>query len=96
MTSAAAPKIHATARITVGCVYLDPPQKVGDADAEISWWVVDGAVGTDLERALDDLVPRWVARDWPLRAPRYVGRDLTWAEWVALPDREKQDGAPGA
>ena len=24
------------------------------------------------------LVPRWVAAQWPLSRPRYVGRDLTW------------------
>ncbi|HEX6457875.1 MAG TPA: GNAT family N-acetyltransferase, partial [Thermoleophilaceae bacterium] len=63
----------------LGCVYIDPPEKPG-ADAEISWWVVDRLVGSDVERALDDLVPRWIAEDWPLQQPRYVGRDLTWAE----------------
>jgi hypothetical protein len=34
----------------LGCVYIDPPEKQG-ADAEIAWWVVDGQVGTGLERA---------------------------------------------
>ena len=48
----------------LGCVYIDPPEKPG-ADAEISWWVVDECVGTDLEAALDELVPRWIADDWP-------------------------------
>lgn len=71
--------------VLLGCVYLDPPEKPG-ADAEISWWVVDDLVGSDVERALDALVPRWVAEAWPLARPRYVGRDLTWAEWLALPD----------
>lgn len=70
--------------VLLGCVYIDPPSKVGDADAEISWWVVDSCVGTDVEAALDALVPRWIAEDWPLEHPRYVGRDLTWDEWVAL------------
>ena len=69
----------------LGCVYIDPPEKVG-ADAEISWWVVDDLVGSGVEHALDELVPRWVATAWPLRAPRYVGRDLTWDDWLALPD----------
>jgi hypothetical protein len=69
----------------LGCVYIDPPEKPG-ADAEISWWVVDECVGTDVETALDEFVPRWVAQEWPLRAPRYVGRDLSWDEWLALPD----------
>lgn len=69
----------------LGCVYVDPPEKPG-ADAEISWWVVDAEVGGELERALDALVPAWVAADWPLARPRYVGRDLSWDAWLALPD----------
>ncbi|MGW3726598.1 N-acetyltransferase [Streptomyces sp. NPDC000851] len=70
-----------------GCVYIDPPQKAG-ADAEISWWVVDSEVGGRLERALDAFVPRWIAEEWPFQRPRFVGRDLTWDEWMALPDVE--------
>jgi RimJ/RimL family protein N-acetyltransferase len=69
----------------LGCVYIDPPEKPG-ADAEISWWVVDDMVGTDVERALDARVPAWIAQDWPLSQPRYVGRDLAWHDWMALPD----------
>lgn len=68
-----------------GCVYIDPPERVG-ADAEISWWVTDDLVGTPAERALDEFVPRWVAADWPLSSPRYVGRDLSWDAWLALPE----------
>ncbi len=70
--------------VLVGCVYVDPPEKVGGADAEISWWVVDGYVGTPVEAALDAFVPRWIAEEWPLEHPRYVGGDLTWDEWIAL------------
>ena len=69
----------------LGCVYIDPPEKTG-ADAEISWWVVDDKVGTDLERTLDAFVPQWIADAWPFGKPRYIGRDLTWKEWLALPD----------
>ena len=68
----------------LGCVYIDPPAKPG-ADADISWWVVDWLVGSPVEAALDELVPRWVAEEWPLTAPRYVGRDLSWQEYLALP-----------
>jgi RimJ/RimL family protein N-acetyltransferase len=70
--------------VLVGCVYIDPPEKVGGADAEISWWVVDSYVGTPVEAALDAFVPRWIGEDWPLEHPRYVGRDLSWDEWIAL------------
>ena len=53
----------------LGCVYIDPTDEP-DADALVSWWVVDDAVGTAVERALDALVPRWLAEEWPFRAPR--------------------------
>jgi len=68
----------------LGCVYIDPPERVG-ADAEISWWVVDELRGGPVEACMDETVPRWIERDWPLAHPRYVGRDLTWAEWLELP-----------
>ena len=69
----------------LGCVYIDPPEKQG-ADAEVSWWVVDDRAGTTLAAALDELVPRWINRVWPFERPRFVGVDLTWPEWLALPD----------
>jgi len=72
----------------LGCVYIDPPEKSG-ADAEISWWVVDETVGTATQAALDELVPRWIATDWPFESPRYIGRDITWAQWLELPDAEQ-------
>jgi RimJ/RimL family protein N-acetyltransferase len=68
----------------LGCVYIDPPERDG-ADGEISWWVVDDLAGGAAERALDDLVPRWIAAGWPFRQPRYLGRDISWADWLALP-----------
>ena len=70
----------------LGCVYIDPPQKVG-GDAEVSWWVVDRLVGGPVEAALDAAVPQWLATAWPLEQPRYVGRDLSWSDWLALPDQ---------
>jgi RimJ/RimL family protein N-acetyltransferase len=70
-----------------GCIYIDPPQKLG-SDADISWWVVDEAVGSTLDNTIAEFVPRWVAQDWPFTQPRFLERDLTWAQWLALPDRE--------
>jgi hypothetical protein len=69
----------------LGCVYLDPPERAG-ADVEISWWVVDRLVGTEVERALELFVPQWVAECWPFQRPRFVGRDLSWDEWLNLPE----------
>lgn len=70
----------------IGCVYIDPAEKVG-ADAEVSWWVRDEYVGSDLADQLDASVPGWLAAEWPFQAVRVIGRDLTWEEWLALPDR---------
>ena len=68
----------------LGCVYIDPPERAG-ADADISWWVVDDLVGTPVEAAVDEHVPRWIRAAWPFASPRFIGRDLTWEEWLALP-----------
>jgi hypothetical protein len=68
----------------LGCVYIDPPERTG-ADGEVSWWVVDDLVGGEVERALDELVPQWIAADWPFKQPRCLGRDITWQDWLALP-----------
>lgn len=65
----------------LGCVCIDPPERVG-ADAEI--WVIDEHVDGPVERALDEFVPKWIATEWPLEAPRLIGRDLTWTEWLSL------------
>ena len=57
-----------------GCVYIDPPDDGSPpgTDAVVSWWVVDGGVGTDLERALDELVPRWLAEIWRFSSVHYL------------------------
>ena len=68
----------------LGCVYIDPPERVG-ADADVSWWIVDALVGSELDRTLDAFVPRWLAERWPFDRPRLVGRELSWDDWLNLP-----------
>jgi hypothetical protein len=57
----------------LGCVYIDPPQRGAPpgVDASVSWWVVDDAVGTPLERALDEAVPPWLTGAWGFEALHY-------------------------
>ena len=57
----------------LGCVYIDLPddESPPGTDAVVSWWVVDDAVGTDLERALGELVPRWLAETWRFRSVHF-------------------------
>jgi hypothetical protein len=52
-----------------GCVYIYPPGEES-ADADVSWWVVDKAVATDLERELARALPVWFSEVWGFTAPR--------------------------
>lgn len=53
---------EADERDLLGCVYIDQQAQPATAGATVSWWVVDHAVGSQLEAALADHVPccrRW-------------------------------------
>lgn len=54
----------------LGCIYIDQPDDA-EHDAVVSWWVVDDAVGTELEAAVDSFVPRWLQQEWPFRNVRF-------------------------
>ncbi len=73
-----------TEKRLAGCVYLDPPGRIG-ADADISWWVVDDLASTPLVSSLSVLIPSWVSEHWPFVEPRFIGIDITWDEWLRLP-----------
>ncbi|MFD7293172.1 N-acetyltransferase [Streptomyces sp. NPDC059897] len=77
--------LNAEETALLGCVYIDPPERTG-ADAEISWWVVDDLAGGVEEQTLDALVPEWIATAWPFQRPRYLGRDISWQDWLKLPE----------
>jgi len=68
-----------------GCVYIDPPERIG-SDADVCWWVIDAQRDGPLDVLLLEFVPRWLADVWPFSNPRFIGRDLTWSEWLALPE----------
>ena len=54
----------------LGCVYVDPPEASSPpgTDAVVSWWLVDAMAGSDLERALADALPGWLADTWGFRS----------------------------
>jgi hypothetical protein len=57
---------------TAGLGDLDP-DPTGQALGVVSWWVVDWLVDSPVERALNQLVPAWIATDWPqLSVPRAI------------------------
>jgi hypothetical protein len=57
----------------LGCVYIDPPyaDPPEGTDAVVSWWLVDAMAGSELERALADAIPTWLADAWGFRAVQY-------------------------
>ena len=57
----------------LGCLYIDPPDTHSPAgtDAVVSWWVVDQHRGGELDHALDEFVPRWLADTWGFKAVHY-------------------------
>jgi hypothetical protein len=38
---------------------------------------------------LTTFVPEWLRAAWPFTAPRVIGHDLTWGEWLALPEVDR-------
>ncbi|HSD01265.1 MAG TPA: hypothetical protein VLB81_02775 [Gaiellales bacterium] len=58
----------------LGCVYVDPPDETSPpgTDAVASWWVVDAAVGSELEHTLDAFVPMWLVETWGFRSVAYA------------------------
>jgi len=57
----------------LGCVDIDPtPGHV--AAAALSWWVVDWLVDSPIERSVEEIVPAWIAADWPLTVQQAVVR----------------------
>lgn len=60
--------------VLLGCVYIDPPgeRSPPGTDALVSWWLVDELVGSPLERALDEFVPRWLRVTWRFGAVDYL------------------------
>ena len=69
----------------VGCVYLYPTRKHG-FDVEVYLWARQSELATGLEQRLHSVVRDWIARDWPLRAVAFPGRDIGWDAWRALAD----------
>lgn len=71
--------LNADESALLGCVYIDPPDAhaAPACEAVVSWWLVDDALDGELEQALADFVPSWLARVWrfenvefrPWRAP---------------------------
>ena len=70
----------------LGCVYVYPSDRQG-YDAYVLLWVRQSELAGGLEDRLFTTVRRWLADVWPFQSVGFPGRDLSWDEWLALPDR---------
>lgn len=57
----------------LGCLYVDPPESdaPAGADAMVSWWLINDAVGSPLQRTLDDVLPLWMSEVWGFASVHY-------------------------
>jgi hypothetical protein len=70
----------------LGCVYINPTPK-RDYDAAIYLWARESELQSGLEQRLLTAVKDWVAREWPFKNVAYPGRDMSWEQYQALPER---------
>lgn len=70
----------------LGCVYINPTSK-RDYDAVIHLWARESELQSGLEQRLFAAVKDWVASEWLFKNVAYPGRDMTWEEYQALPER---------
>jgi hypothetical protein len=68
----------------LGCVYIDPPSKVG-FEAEIYYWVRQSELASGLEEHLGQTLKRWLVEAWPFKRVAYPGREISWEAYEALP-----------
>lgn len=71
-------------KIELGCIYIDPSAKQG-FDADVQMWVRSSESETGLDAKLFETVKRWMAESWPFERVAYPGREITRADWDALP-----------
>lgn len=70
--------------VELGCIYIDPSIKEG-YDANVQMWVRESERDTGFDERLFTTVREWIARDWPFERVAYPGREISRAEWDALP-----------
>lgn len=65
----------------LGCVYIYPSSKKG-YDAEIAMWVTTSRFNRGMDSILFLEVKKWVAARWPFKRIAYLGREISWEEWL--------------
>ncbi|MEX2301947.1 MAG: hypothetical protein WD733_13480 [Bryobacterales bacterium] len=69
-----------------GCVYVRPAGKPG-YDAAVQLWVTKAEFDDGFDELLYSWTIEWIDSEWPFETVAYPGRNISWAEWEALPDQ---------
>jgi hypothetical protein len=56
-------------------------------DAEVYLWVRQSELSSGLDGHLFQTVKDWMRQEWPFEQIAYPGRETTWEEWDAKPER---------
>ena len=70
----------------LGCVYIKPSRKAG-YDAQVSMWVTKEQLDAGLEPVLLNDTKQWLAAKWPFQKVAFPGREISQADWNALPNK---------
>ena len=69
-----------------GCFYIRPSNKVG-YDAVATMWVVKEQFDKGFEAQLHREMKDWIAKAWPFQKVAWQGKEISQAEWKALPKK---------
>ena len=69
----------------LGCVYIDPSEKLG-YDATAVLWVRQSELQNGLDEKLYSTIKTWLSEDWWFSAVAFPGRELSWKQWASLLD----------
>jgi len=70
----------------LGCVYIDPSEKI-NYDARVILWVRQSEAGSGLDEELFTTVKTWLSEKWWFSAVAFPGREITWHHWESLADQ---------
>ena len=70
----------------LGCIYIYPSEKV-DHDAKVMLWVRLSELRKGLDQKLFSVVKIWLSEEWWFTSVAFPGRQLSWQEWEALPNK---------
>lgn len=67
----------------LGCVYIDPSEKV-EYDAKVVFWVRKSEIKNGLDEKVSLAVQKWLLEKWWFEKVAYPGRHISWQEWESL------------